>query len=819
MIYLLYYSLGWMSVSATFTTDIRILEWPAMRCTQKGLDCIPKISNCLHSSWFIQSNWTPTSPLWNSDPKVDVRTDENGNEVPVIVISWRARQDGSITVLNGTEVEVLQVSNNNRICVQYIYLNKIQNQLNPDGDPWTFSLDRVVVEPEQTYVISLSSLPYKNVGSEHDNIEKTVTIPGCTDIKMQRTKVCQLRGSLWKPNITFTASNTEASVQFNTGDYSEKYVVILVCSQGKQEHKESWKGNQTSLNVKFPLTAWPETCCDFSVTVQPFFHGCEHDCTRHQRKFDVCEPFTKQEDGPPKTKDFPYWTIAVFGGMVFFSVSCIVLALHRRRQREKSTGKISLLDHTREPLNPETPPSPHRGPRKVLILYSLDHPLYKQVVLKLYAFLKAECGIEVILDLLDTTWLGIVGRMQWLDWQKQQIEKSSDKILILCSRGVRAKWEAMCGSARLMLKEDAYSSMGDMLTPALNLIIPDFLVSASFGKYIVAYFDDVSSEEDIPRPFHITIKYKLMKHFEEIYFRILDKEKHEPGKINRVEGISEDEYFRRPCGKALRDAIEAFQAYQMANPDWFARECVANEEELTEADPDVSNYAEINANSVLQCVPQYRQGPPILINEVDILEDTGGVYTVNPLVHDQGGSIFSHMVLPSVHQENCQVLMSQPTIQDAPGILRVEVHPSALEGHGCLVAEPAINEPMMPQRNELRPPQEPAAEDYPLQSQEEAQGSIHLSAAVFKSLQALQQAYGPSVDPTVPSVEEEFELEEQNNPHIGLYTETRPLSGSDQGYISRSSLMQDVTSGGNSCDPLSELRKLQEECYLNSLTQ
>ncbi|KAL4553812.1 hypothetical protein GN956_G27338, partial [Arapaima gigas] len=76
-----------------------------------------------------------------------------------------------------------------------------------------------------------------------------------------------------------------------------------------------------------------------------------------------------------------------------------------------------------------------------------------------------------------------------------------------------------------MLKEDVRSPMGDMLTPAFSLIVPDLLHPVAFGKYIVAYFDDVSAEEDVPPPFNITIKYKLMKHFEELYFRILDMEK------------------------------------------------------------------------------------------------------------------------------------------------------------------------------------------------------------------------------------------------------------------------------------------------------
>lgn len=217
--------------------------------------------------------------------------------------------------------------------------------------------------------------------------------------------------------------------------------------------------------------------------------------------------------------------------------------------------------------------------RRVLIIYSLDHPLYKDIILKLCAFLRAKCGTDVTLDLLDSYWLSTIGRIQWLDMQREQISKSSDKVLILCSPGVHAKWRAMCGEPAVRLKEDACSPIGDMLTPALSLIIPDFVHASSFHKYIVAYFGDVCCENDVPAPFNTVVKYKLMKHFEELYFRILGVEKHEPGWIKCVKGIREEDYFTCPSGRALRDAIEAFYSYQLKNPNWFEMELLGTEDE------------------------------------------------------------------------------------------------------------------------------------------------------------------------------------------------------------------------------------------------
>lgn len=236
----------------------------------------------------------------------------------------------------------------------------------------------------------------------------------------------------------------------------------------------------------------------------------------------------------------------------------------------------------------------HEG-KRVLIIYSLDHPLYKNIVLKLCDFLATKCGTEAVLDLLDSSRLGVLGSIQWLAWHREQIESSSDKILILCSPGVQAKWRAMCGDKQVFLREDVCSPVGDMLTPALTLMVPQFIRSASFEKYLVAYFDDICSEKDVPSPFKITVRYKLMKHFDELFFRILDTEKHEPGRVNHIEGLSEDEYHQCPSGRALQDAIKAFRAYQLKHPQWFEDQLLESselevEETSAEIHDDVTSH-------------------------------------------------------------------------------------------------------------------------------------------------------------------------------------------------------------------------------------
>ncbi|KAL0155097.1 hypothetical protein M9458_049360, partial [Cirrhinus mrigala] len=245
--------------------------------------------------------------------------------------------------------------------------------------------------------------------------------------------------------------------------------------------------------------------------------------------------------------------------------------------------------------------NPVHEPKRVIIIYSLDHPLYKEIILKLCAFMRAKCGTDVTLDLLDSAWLSTIGRIQWLDVQRERISKSSDKVLILCSPGVHAKWKAMCGEHKVRLKEDERSPTGDMLTPALSLIIPDFVHASSFHKYMVAYFDDVCSEDDVPAPFNVVVKYKLMKHFEELYFRILDVEKHEPGRIKCIEGIRENDYFSCPSGRGLQDAIEAFKNFQLKNPNWFEMELLDKDDEEEETIWKSTFPTDVNCSSVAEC--------------------------------------------------------------------------------------------------------------------------------------------------------------------------------------------------------------------------
>lgn len=233
---------------------------------------------------------------------------------------------------------------------------------------------------------------------------------------------------------------------------------------------------------------------------------------------------------------------------------------------------------------------PPLKPRKVWIVYSADHPLYVDVVLKFAQFLLTVCGTEVALDLLEEQVISEVGVMTWVGRQKQEMMKSGSKIIVLCSRGTHAKWQAMLGREEpaIQLRCDHCKPAGDLFTASMNMILPDFKKPACFGTYIVCYFSSISSESDIPDLFNITSRYPLMDKLEEIYFRVQDLEMFEPGQMRRVGELTGENYLQSSSGWQLKEAVEKFRDWQIQYPDWFEREniCLGDEQELQSLDEE-----------------------------------------------------------------------------------------------------------------------------------------------------------------------------------------------------------------------------------------
>ncbi|XP_030222074.1 interleukin-17 receptor A isoform X1 [Gadus morhua] len=553
----------WFSVSSALSILNDHLD-----CNQEGIRCSSKIVNCSDEQERVPRSLAPTGPEWALE-YVGVAEDENGL-LPVINVSWSLEADGGISYIQGLKAHLLEENTAQTLCVWYNFT--IPSQLNPRLGKWTFSLDGVVVDPGHTYSISVFNLPEPDL--EHYRLTKQITVPRCDDWRIQQAQLCLENGSTWDPQMTVSVSwkagSLAATVCFNTSQFSDGYTVA-VQSAVYQDSKNVSKGKSTWLNVTFEMDIRNHIQispkCELLFVVRPFFPGCKNKCLSAQKKWENCPYDSKQP-----------WALLIFATLALSMAGCISYS------HWKSSHKASSTPSPPEP----TPDAAEVAKRKtVLLIYSPDHPLYTVVVLKLCSFLMAQCGTDVVLDLLDLTRLGQLGGLRWLDWHRERIERSpSDKILILCSPGVQAKWRAMCGAEPVVLREDLRSPVGDMLSPALGLIVPGLVRSGSLRRYIVAYFADVCSEEDIPAPFNVAVRYKLMEQFEEVLLRILEVEKQQPGRVNLVQGVGQHEYSLCPSGEALRGAVEAFRAHQQKNPRWFQDELVQDE-----ADGDVGSDA------------------------------------------------------------------------------------------------------------------------------------------------------------------------------------------------------------------------------------
>lgn len=677
--------------------------------------------------------------------ELGTRRNKTGHLVPVLHATWILRDDGSISFVDATELQVLVISTNNNVCARYSFKEPLPMR-NPSGDKWQFSSD-VVGQPGQTYRLSVWNIPKPELYHSTYFVHQEFTVPDCRDLRMSQTQPCIESGGLWRPNISVTpTSDSRLTVSFSPDPLSEEYTVICRCGRSTRDVQNLSKRNESTLTASFNLDDWPRSCCLFHVDVKPFFPHCGNDCERHRRTVNICPTVPTDKPDPPTPLPLVLGVASVLllVGVIGVSAAVFCQKTGYKAAPVLSEGSVRQLPPTKRP--------------KLLLIYSQDHPLYRDVVLKLCAFLQAQCGILVLLDLLDSSTVGAVGLMRWLELQRQKLAPS-DKILVLCSRGVQAKWRAMCGQGHVTSQPD------DLIAPFLSLCLSDLHRPGSMGTYVAAYFEEIGSEQDVPSFFDIAVKYKLMKHFEELYFRILDMEKYEPRKVNHVEGIGPDEYFRSESGRELKNAIENFQAFQMENPDWFENEFSEKEEDLVnEASVLIEN---LTIAPVFECVPVVREGPPIYAHDVLVKENTSDFYVLTPEINPHRGiSLAENKPVLNLNPTNRSVFESVCELQP---MLRPETETS-----GSIFYADVI----------LQAPIELHQEDVPMSSVP----SRKLHCVALEEPEQRNRSEPVEMD----------ELEELEEGYKG------PNSGSDQGYMSKASTEQDS-------EDLKALLKLQVE--------
>lgn len=741
----------------------------------------------------MSHEYTPNGP---TELKVNVatRTDEAGQLHPVLDVKWKIQDEGSISYLNATELHVLQKSTNNNLCVRYSFNEKLPMR-NPKGEKWSFSADMVVVQPGQSYQVSVFNIPKPQPDHSMYDVSKEVTVPECPDPMMRMTKFCIESGSLWQPNINLTQTGRSAlTVSFRPDRLSEQYTVICRCSSNSKP-KDVLKADRGILNVTFVLDDWPRPCCRFHAEIKPHFPQCGNDCRRHRKTLDVC-PLT-----PPEKPSDPRAVLPYVFGVLAVVFLCAVIAIGCLVCRKRDFKNADEPQRESEKLLKEPP--------KVLIIYSHDHHLYKDIVLKLCAFLQAKCGTRVLVDLLDSASVSMVGRVRWLEWQRQKLNPS-DKILVLCSRGVQAKWRAMCGQGKVTLREDVRSPTDDLITPFLGLFLPDMHQPGQMGKYMVAYFDGIGGEQDIPSVFDIAVKYRLMKHFEELYFRILDVEKYEPGRVKQIEGIGQEDYFTCPSGRELRIAIETFQLYQWENPDWFETQCVDSEEEVLSNSSQL--IEELHIPPVREYIPVINEGPPVYCQGVIIDPNVSSIHVLNPELnpHRELSSVVQHT--PIVNTE-----WNRPHPLDPD-----HRSPCYLDPESLFTVEPVLIGPVpsrqtwpsIPQQHVIQEPDE--VEEEPSSYQHWPRSHPRGTPPPSGDFSWMQSSHTSSVQSQrLPLSETSHSQPVEMEEHETLETcGKRPSSGSDQGYMSRMSSQKEPTSEE---ELLKALQRLQEEQFNNNI--
>ncbi|XP_045444528.1 interleukin-17 receptor A isoform X4 [Pipistrellus kuhlii] len=798
--------------------SLRLLDHPAPICSQQGLNCTVKNSTCLDDSWIQPQKLTPSSP---KDVQVQLHfaQTQHGDSIPVIHIEWTLQTDASILYLEGAELSVLQLNTNERLCVKFEFLSKLQHH----DKRWRFTFSHFVVEPGQEYEVTIHHLPKPIPDGDPNHQSRNFPVPDCEDPEMKMTRPCVSSGSLWDPNISVeTLEAYRLRVSFTLWDESTHYQILLN-SFPRTDHQRCFKHildipaptredfrQRSNVTLTIPNFNW---CCHHQVQIQPFFSSCLNDCRRHSVNVSCPKiPGRKQMTilehnwGDPIAEYISLWMYGFITGISILMVGCIILLIlcmtwrlsgshhekhgndTRDTERKGEEERNRNISDEREDVLPTTGlmPPPLK-PRKVWIVYSADHPLFVDVVLKFAQFLLTVCATEVTLDLLEEQIISEMGVMTWVGRQKQEMVESNSKIIILCSRGTRAKWQAILGweEPAVQLRCDHQKLAGDLFTAAMNMILPDFKKPACFGTYIICYFSDISSENDIPDLFNITSRYPLMDRFEEVYFRIQDLEMYEPGRMHRIGELTGENYLQSPSGWQLKEAVERFREWQAQYPDWFEHEnlCSADGQDTLSLNEEVSaEWLLPPGRGIVKQEPLVQEpaAEGHLVVALLITEEGRGVARLQPKLQPQGQLVaqtLHTMVLP---------LKAVPPTQDvvpAPPAIRSSTASqlAIVEGDEAC----PLLERWNPQQNSvLFLPKE--SEDPPLCSTPMASPD-HLSEDERGQLEGLILSLSQQSLSCQTSEGWERPVVVLKDPYIPYGEGQRESVQSDQGYISRSS--------------------------------
>uniref|UniRef100_A0A2R8M8Q7 Interleukin 17 receptor A n=1 Tax=Callithrix jacchus TaxID=9483 RepID=A0A2R8M8Q7_CALJA len=800
-----------LGVLAPGGASLRLLDHPALVCSQPGLNCTVKNSTCLDDSWIHPQNLTPSSPKELQIELRFVRT-QQGDLFPVAHIEWTLQTDASILYLEGAELSVLQLNTNERLCVRFEFLSKLRHH----HKRWRFTCSHFVVDPNQEYEVTVHHLPKPIPDGDPNHQSKNFLVPGKSTLPRHSLPLGSMRrkqqvAQMPAPSLSKAVAGTASTHEQRPG-LGVLWLVLLTCPclSPQPRPQDFHQRSNITLTVRSL-----RGCCRHRVQIQPFFSSCLNDCFRHSMTVSCPET-------PDTPVYMPLWVYWFITGISMLLVGSVILLIVCMTWRLPGKDGLPAAELTPPPLKP----------RKVWIIYSADHPLYVDVVLKFAQFLLTACGTEVALDLLEEQAISEVGVMTWVGRQKQEMVESNSKIIILCSRGTRAKWQALLGrGAPVRLRCDHRKPAGDLFTAAMNMILPDFKRPACFGTYVVCYFHEVSGEGDVPDLFGAAPRYALMDKFEEVYFRIQDLEMFQPGRMHRVGELSGDNYLRSPGGRQLRAALDRFRDWQARCPDWFEHEslCPADDQDAPSLDEDVFEEPLLpSGTGIVKQAPLVREPGSQACLAVDLLvgeEGGAAVAKLEPHLQPQGQPAtqpLHTLVLPAEEGTPVAAVEPGPLADGAAGRLALAGEDEACPLLGGLGAgrNSVLFLPVDPGDSPLSSTPMASPDLLPEDVREQLEG---LMLSLFQ--QSLScQAQGGCGRPAMVL----------KDPHTPCEEEQRQSVQSDQGYISRSSPQppdgltemeeEDKQDPGKPASPLSpedleNLRSLQQQLLFRQLQE
>nr|XP_033781884.1 interleukin-17 receptor C [Geotrypetes seraphini] len=134
--------------------------------------------------------------------------------------------------------------------------------------------------------------------------------------------------------------------------------------------------------------------------------------------------------------------------------------------------------------------------RRVLILYSPDHAAFERLV-GIFASALQDLQFKVTVDLWCRSKISAIGTMAWFHSQQREVLEQNGAIILLFSKGALDKcteWLHLRQEMQPLLPEKPHTTFA----ASLNCVIPAILKQKALGHYVIACFEDLFCEKDIP---------------------------------------------------------------------------------------------------------------------------------------------------------------------------------------------------------------------------------------------------------------------------------------------------------------------------------